>query len=454
MTFMQKFTRKSKLIFVSALIAVGLSTTAVLAATPAKVNAAACDKVNIVHCGLDGSSTQGYINSLESFYNKGSDNGHNDLKAVYNWAGWSTSDINGMTTSNTKKGYLHRDGTIVVGGKVVATDAWVSARFTEGKGFVKIKDGVWARKTTTSLKYDAYVVLVHFNADGTFDTAVMVECGNAVKATNKVKATPPPAKAALACTSLKASATADPRTFRLTATATSSNTTIQTYVFKFNDGTEKVVRTSSRSASTTQQFAAYSKTYTATAYVNSGDIKNRTASACVVRITTPPAPTQPALVCKSLTRTEIIGQPLTYRFVAQAVPVDTTITSYEFNFGDGTNESVVSGENQATAEHTYTANNTNYVATVTVNSTKVSDVTSTTCRVAFTTPAVEECKPGVPVGSAECEEQPVVEEEPIVEEEPDELVNAGPGSIAGLFAGTSLLGALGHRFYKKRISRN
>ncbi len=58
----------------------------------------------------------------------------------------------------------------------------------------------------------------------------------------------------------------------------------------------------------------------------------------------------------------------------------------------------------------------------------------------------EECKPGIPVGSADCEEQ--VGKTPPAEEMP----NTGAGSIAGLFAGTSVLGAASHRLYK-RFSR-
>jgi hypothetical protein len=237
--------------------------------------AEACDKVNIIYCGLDGNNDETYAAALKAAYNKGSNNGHDDLQAVYNWSGATASDIAGLSATNTKVGTLYRNGDVKVGGDVVATDAWVSARFTEGDGFVKIKDGVWARKTTTSFANPSARVLVHYDENNQVDFVVMVDCGNAVKVTPvKVK---------------------------------------------------------------------------------------------------PPVVTPPVQECKP------------------GVPVGS--------------------------------------------------------------PACTECKPGVPAGSTECNPTPVVET-PAPVEAPTELVNAGPGAIVGMFAGTSALGAIGHNLISRRRNRD
>lgn len=150
-------------------------------------SAASCDKVNIVYCGINGGSLASDIQNLRNKYNSGTDHGHTDLKAVYRWSGASDADIAGMNTSNTKLGTLYRNGQIKVGGEVIADHSWVSARFGAGQaGFTHIEGDVYARLTTTSFANPSVPVLVHFNANGTEDFSVMVDCGNAVKSTPKI----------------------------------------------------------------------------------------------------------------------------------------------------------------------------------------------------------------------------------------------------------------------------
>lgn len=176
---------------IGASTASALTNNSVLAATN-------CDKVNIVYCGIDGSSAAGYINSFKSIYNSNK-SGHSqsptvkkdytDVQAVYKWAGATSAMVANMNTSNTKLGTLYKDGHIVVDGKTVATDAWVSARFTEGSGFVKVSDGVYARKTTTSFANASVKVLVYMqNGQAVF--ASMIDCANAVKVTPVKPETP------------------------------------------------------------------------------------------------------------------------------------------------------------------------------------------------------------------------------------------------------------------------
>jgi len=159
--------------------------------------AASCDKVNIVYCGLDGN----YVTSFQNYYTKNV-SGHKasptvqkdytDLQTVYKWAGVTPSIVEGMNSTNTKVGTLYKDGHIVVDGKTVGTDAWVSARFTNGAGFTQVAGNVYARKTTTSFENATAKVIVYMQNDQMV-FAVMTDCANAVKATPvKKPVTPTP----------------------------------------------------------------------------------------------------------------------------------------------------------------------------------------------------------------------------------------------------------------------
>lgn len=190
-------TNKARLIVTTGLF-LGVLGTSMIATTVSASATTKCDKVNIVYCGIDGSTEAANIASFKAVYNSNK-SGHNasptvnkdytDIQSIYKWAGITATDVNAMTAANTAVGTLYKDGRIVVDGKTIATDSWVSARFTNGNGFVKIGDGVYARKTTTSFENATAKVLVYM-PNGQMKFAVMLECGNAVKATVKT-VTPP-----------------------------------------------------------------------------------------------------------------------------------------------------------------------------------------------------------------------------------------------------------------------
>ncbi|HSX06845.1 MAG TPA: hypothetical protein VLG92_03935 [Candidatus Saccharimonadia bacterium] len=258
---------------------------------PTKASAQSCDKVNIVYCGLSGSTIDNYISAFKANYSRGNDNGHSDLQAIYNWAGANSTSVAGMNSSNTKLGTMYRDGTIVVDGTTIGNTAWVSARFNSGSGFVQITSGVWARKTTTSLAEASAPVIVHFNGSGVADFAAMTGCGNAVKFTPippKPQPQPPKPqpKPALACVIL-AKDTSDNRSYTFTAKASASNTTITSYTFTYSDGTTKTVPSSAITVQDTHTFAGDNQHYTVSVAVNSTDLQNVTSAPCQVSLTTP-----------------------------------------------------------------------------------------------------------------------------------------------------------------------
>ena len=375
--------------------------------------ASSCDKVNIVYCGLNGSSATDYISSFKNYYNTNK-SGHvqsptvkkdyTDLQAVYNWAGASKSIVSGMNTSNTKIGTLYKDGHISVDGQTVATDAWVSARFNGGSGFTHVTSNVYARKTTTSFAESSAKVIVYMN-NGKFSFAVMVGCGNAVKGTPKE--TPKPPVKSLTCDSLifNSASTTDNKAFTFTAKATAKNTTITSYVFDFGDKTNKTVTTSASTAKADHTYAAAGN-YTATVKVNSTDKKDVTSSNCSVQLSI--APPQAVLTCDQLTFTK--GENNSYTFTAKASAKNTTITNYTFDFGDKTNKSVDTSSTTTTASHTYNTPGS-YTAYVAVSSKDKKNVTSAKCAVQITIPQ-EMCtvpgKENLPANSPECVETPVV----------------------------------------------
>jgi hypothetical protein len=363
---------------------------------PATVSAQSCDKVNIVYCGLPGSDVNGLISSFKADYNRGTDNGHSDLKTVYNWAGANATSVSGMNSSNTKLGTMYKNGDIKVGSTVVGTDAWVSARFTNGSGFTQISSGVWARKTTTSLAEASAPVLIHFNANGVADFAVMTGCGNAVKFTPPP--TPPKPKPALSCTSL-AAVLGDTRTYTFTAQAAVANTTITKYVFTFGDGTNATVTSGNTKVTTSHKYAKDGTSYTASVTVYDAAGASATAPACstTFKTLTPP----PALTCVALAKD---GSDLTYKFTAQAAVSNTTITKYVFTYSDGSSKTVTTGATTASDSHTFAKNDYHYVISVAVSGPDKSNVTSAACQTTLTTPKVQECKPGIPTGDARCTE--------------------------------------------------
>lgn len=429
---------------------------------PAAVNAATCDRVNIVYCGLEGSTLNGYMSSFKQKYTSGTDNGHNDLKQVFRWAGATDAKVRDMDNTNTKMGTLYRNGDIIVNGQRVAHDSWVSARFTEGQGFVQIKEGVWARKTTTSFANAQVPVIVHFDANNEVDFAVMVDCGNAVKTTPV-----PQPKPTVECLSLNASKVAgNPRKYNFIARGAATRTTIESYTFNFGDGERDTVRTTDTTARTSHEYGQDGKEFTATVEVKAKDISGAVTSRnCKVTVVTAKVEEKKDLACVSLSHRFVSGKERTVVLTARAEASNTTITRYVFNVSGSDafskSQTVRTSEETATSDELLLdADGKSYTATVTVSSQDVADVTSGACKITFTTLNAEECKPGIPVGDERCKEQPRVEEcKPGVpvgsaeceEEQPQTLPVTGPGSILGAVAGMSTAGGILHYVIRRKL---
>ena len=452
--------------------------------------AASCDKVNIVYCGLSGSNAQGYINSMKSHWNN---NNPADFRQIAQWGGWTGSVVANMNTNNTKVGTLNANtGAITVGGRVVGTNTHMSARFNGGRGFYPVKSGVWARPITVNHARSSYQVVITFNAQGKAIAGIAVECGNIIKFTPPP---PPPApKPVLTCTNLRQEKVAGTEsTWKFTATAAKKNTTIKNFEFKFGDGKTERVATSNTQASVRHTFTQPGKKYTVRAFVNGADQKDVTGPNCVVTVRTaktpppppPPVETPSVVITKEVSKEEVaINEQFTYTLkvanngnlnLTNVVVSDNAPDLVEFvsapvgNLTPKTwNTTIASLKIGETVTFTIIAKATgesdNIVNTACVDAPEVPGTPDDCDEVPVTVPpkptpeckpgipvgspeceeAPEECKPGIPVGSPECEEQPPVVITPTT---PPTLPNTGAGSTIATILLVTLASAAAHYVY-------
>lgn len=212
-------------------------------------------------------------------------------------------------------------------------------------------------------------------------------------------------------------------TYEFKARAQAKNTKINSYVFKFGDGKSKTVHTSNLTQSVRHMYAKGGKTFTARVTVNGKNVRSASGPKCVVKVSTPKPPATPTLLCEGLTYSAVASQANTYQFVATASANHTTITDFVFTFDDSNPETIKTANATASTTHTFADNNTNHTATVTVNSTKLKNVTS------------EKCQIHIP-----SQTQPT----------PEHLPTTGAGDVVGFFGATSLAGGLIHRFILRR----
>lgn len=390
--------RKMQLVFGAGVVVFALLSGLVFRTSIA--HAASCDKVNIIYCGLSGSSTSAEIDSLQHYYSTSKDSyGNTDIRAVMQWGGWTSSMVNGATTTNTKKGTLYRNGEIKVGGVVVAKGTVVSARFTEGAGFTHIEGNVYYRKTTTSFAHSSVPVLVHFDSSGNADAAIMSDCGNVLRFT----VVPKPVVEAQ-CTSLTVTLLdKSKQLYSFTANTKTQNATLKSGSFNFGDGVTATGVVSGGAVTAKHQYNA-SGSYTITATLKFSADGSTLTKTCQV----PLKVAIPYYDCVSQNSVTLNKENFSYRFVAGIrAGGGATFVSATFDFGDGkTVTGVKSSDGGKTvwADHSYAKAGNYSASAVLYFSANGATVASKTCRwvVSPTQPPVPECKPGVPVGDIRC----------------------------------------------------
>ena len=237
-----------------------------------------CDKYAIVYCGTMSAG------EARNKYNQ------KDHAAVFRNFGIAKHEI----TNDMKHGVVYRDGTVRVGGKVVARSATTAIRHVGGKS---IPGSATAKRVSVSKMGSAQTALVKFDKNGRFMFAIMKPCGNPVTG-NPTKPKPKPKpqpKPAAKCVSLKATKI-DRTRVRLNAKVEAKNgAKINAYIFVVTKGGKEVYR--ERVASNKQQA---SHVYRATGPGNyRAKVLVRTSAGekkgpqCTAQFTVKPKPEQP-----------------------------------------------------------------------------------------------------------------------------------------------------------------
>ena len=268
----------------------------------------------------------------------------------------------------------------------------------------------------------------------TVSVYVSVPGGGTVVLTNCKKAitfTPPPA--VFACDLLTVTpGTVDNsgnQAYTLAAKASATNATIKSYTFTFGDNTSATVVSGQTAVTTTHTYAPgnYTAKVAVTVLTDTGATQTVSSANCAKPVTVKTPECKPGvpmgspqcqpstLACVSLTPAAGTPDATTgdtlYTFTAKATASNATITSYSFDFGDSSAaQSVSTGATTASTTHTYMPGTA--TATVTVTGKDASGNTITAAaNVNCSTPITvktPECKPGVPMGSPQCQPSSLV----------------------------------------------
>jgi len=223
--------------------------------------------------------------------------GHHDLQAVYSDFGLVPSDYSKFVT-DAQPGMAKQDGTVVVDGKVVATDAWSIGRqhFSYATP-IDINGHTYYKANDTRVLLENLPVMVMFNSKGEMQFAVMNACGNPIKAHNVVPK--------FSCDLLNMSPVEGKlNTFAFSTKATATNNAkLVKVVYNFGDGTSATETDLSTQVEHTYQVGTCTGenntcTAEATVFVSvpGNQTVTTTSAECqaTISLTVPPAPKPPA----------------------------------------------------------------------------------------------------------------------------------------------------------------
>jgi hypothetical protein len=217
------------------LLALIFAASAVLLAVAGFHNAGAafvqdCKANSIIVCGSP--TADDFITKVRA---DSDGHGNHDLQAVYGDFGLVPSDYSRFVTA-ARPGMAMQNGTIVVDGQTVATNAWSIGRtqfsYTTP---ITISGHTYFKANDTQVLLQNLPVMVMFNAQGQMQFAVMNACGNPVKAENVAPK--------FSCDLLQSQAVSGQQnTFTFTTKATATNNAkLVNVVYAFGDGTTATV---------------------------------------------------------------------------------------------------------------------------------------------------------------------------------------------------------------------
>ncbi len=295
---------------------------------------ASSDKASASDCSANAIVTCGAANPAD-FISKVRANAPGDLPTIYASYGLAPADYNRFITSAVA-GTAYKDGTIVVGGRVVATNAESIGRSSKPYSHAKVIGGktYYESRAQDVFLSNSIGVMVLFNAKGQMQFAVMNDCGNP---TNGTVVTP-----TYTCNNLQ-SRQINRTTYAFSSSATAGNgASIDHVVYNFGDGTS-----STQANPATEVAHTYTKTGTfsvkVTVYVTvpgSQTVIIAAAGDCVkqIVIATPPPPPpapKPTPVASCTTLTAVVSDRTNVALSAKAAVANgATVSGYDFEILD------------------------------------------------------------------------------------------------------------------------
>ncbi len=374
-----KFNFRSKKTALVAVAAVAVIGAGVFGYKQATASSQDCSGNSIIKCGEQ--SPSAFINQVKKNDDK---NGHHDLQAIYSSFDLVPSDYSKFVSS-ARMGTAYQNGTIVVDGQTVATDAWSIGRdhFSYATAY-KINGKTYYKSADTKVLLSNIPVMVMFNSKGQMQFAAMTACGN--PATGK-KVTPK-----YSCDLLQKSAVSGKaNTYNFSTKASASqNAKVVKVVYDFGDGSGKVTETSL--SKQVQHTYGTAGTFTAkvTVYVSLPGKQTVTVTSanCETKITVTPPP-KPYQQCVDLTATPVDAKTFQYNFVATTKQGNgATLKNASFDFGDGNTANNVSpsGNSTVSVNHTFAkpSKTTTYTINATVNFNTADGVKSENCQAQVT----------------------------------------------------------------------
>jgi hypothetical protein len=382
-----------------------------------------------------------------------------DLQTIYANRGLSASEIDRFA-KEAKPAKVYKDGRIVVDGQVVATNAWSMGRekFNGQREAFQINGKTYYKSPTTSSfaanSIDAFVL---FDANGVVEFAMLTACGNPTWGTNQ--------KPEYGCKALnKTAVSGKQNTYSFTTTLNPSKlVTVEKLVYNFGDGSKEVT-TTNPSQAVTHEFTKASDV-TVTVYYKAPGGKILT-SKCATKVTV----VNPFFACDIVLPRELNEAKTKFRFTVKTSQGNgATLKDADFTLDGSSTVTGVNTKDEAGniyKEYEFAQDGKEHTILVKVNFNIASGVQSKTCEAKVTTGKTPMCTvPGkemYPVGAPECapdekcvvpgkehlpKDSPECVETP---ETPEVLPETGMGGVAGIFAGTSVLGAVAHRLFSNR----
>jgi hypothetical protein len=287
--------------------------------------------------------------------------------------------------------------------------------------------------------------------------AMLTACGNPTWGTNQ--------KPEYGCKALnKTAVSGKQNTYSFTTTLNPSKlVTVEKLVYNFGDGSKEVT-TTNPSQAVTHEFTKASDV-TVTVYYKAPGGKILT-SKCATKVTV----VNPFFACDIVLPRELNEAKTKFRFTVKTSQGNgATLKDADFTLDGSSTVTGVNTKDEAGniyKEYEFAQDGKEHTILVKVNFNIASGVQSKTCEAKVTTGKTPMCTvPGkemYPVGAPECapdekcivpgkehlpKDSPECVETP---ETPEVLPETGMGGVAGIFAGTSVLGAVAHRLFSNR----